>query len=473
VQDGHGGITSEGIKSAEDLLRANLKGVAADQDVVTQLEVLKQTFELFDRDGDGIIDNDEFHKITSVMGLDMSKQQAEALVTEVDADGTGGMGFDEFIVMMGRRQDQVAQDLEGAWKLLDPDGVGFFEADKLKDLVLKSGILLTCWELKEMVEAADLNHDGKIDHAEFMQASQALPWQRCKRLGVVQEDILETWKMIAGGTEEADKSAIKACFQKLGCLLSDTELNEMLAVADDNGDGKMSYQEFAVAYHSKTWRRARLLGPMQKQLRQLQTAQERNYAAWHNREIEEARECGLSTSGHIQEASRVSGLLERRKLRRNRTVRAAVVQVWQALAGARRPVESGEPHVVDWVERDLYVTTLLHIAKSISDDDDFFVPAVKALIEEEWIDLVRAPVDIKTMTLHQRSRANRGDLRWMDRPEGWKCIGYGKFYDTLFEVVDSEVGFGENTICKDRYAQYMRDLLQQMVVDKPDGCYHW
>ena len=139
VQVGHGGLSAEGIKSAEVLLRANLTGVDDCQDVITQLQVLKQTFELFDRDGDGMIDLDEFHKITSVMGLDMTRQQAQDLLLQADNDGNMAMGFEEFIVMMGKRQDQTSQDLEGAWQLLDPDGVGYFEADKLKDLVLKSG----------------------------------------------------------------------------------------------------------------------------------------------------------------------------------------------------------------------------------------------------------------------------------------------------------------------------------------------
>ena len=76
----------------------------------------------------------------------------------------------------------------------------------------------------------------------------------------------------------------------------------MLMIADQiagggNGDGKMNYQEFAVAYHSKLWRRARLLGPMQKQLRQLKTTQERNYAAWHKREMQEAEACGMAVAG--------------------------------------------------------------------------------------------------------------------------------------------------------------------------------
>ena len=34
----------------------------------------------------------------------------------------------------------------------------------------------------------------------------------------------------------------------------------MLRTADENQDGKISFQEFAVAYHSKSWRRARLVG---------------------------------------------------------------------------------------------------------------------------------------------------------------------------------------------------------------------
>ena len=86
--------------------------------------------------------------------------------------------------------------------------------------------------------------------------------------------------------------------------------------------------------------------------------------------------------------------------------------------GGMRPTDSNNLHVLDWSERNLFVIpwlhTWLHIAEHISDEDDFFVSAVKAMTEEEWNERVHARCDIKTMTLHQRARANRGVLTKMD-----------------------------------------------------------
>ena len=80
-------------------------------------------------------------------------------------------------------------------------------------------------------------------------------------LSQVHDEVTTTWKMLdTEGSGEVDISAIDACFKRLGCAATDTQLREMLRTADENQDGKVSFQEFAVAYHSKTWRRARLLG---------------------------------------------------------------------------------------------------------------------------------------------------------------------------------------------------------------------
>jgi len=449
-------------------------------DIQEQLADLQQTFALFDRDGDGRIAVDEFRSILSVMGLDVSTQEAEDMVMEVDSDGTGTMDISEFIMMMGKKQEQTSTDLEGAWSFLDPDGVGSFKADGLKQLVVKSGIQLDCWELKEMIDTADLNKDGLIDRAEFMQASKGLAWHRCRRLGQVHDEVTTTWKMLdTEGSGEVDISAIDACFKRLGCAATDTQLREMLRTADENQDGKVSFQEFAVAYHSKTWRRARLLGPTHLKVRKLRTTQERNYAAWHNREVEEAKECGLFPSGVTAMQSRKAGLMARRKLRRDNSVRRAVTHLWDAQAGARQTTPSALDGDVDlygeardWVQKDLFVTTMMHVAKHVADDEHFFVEGFKGLIEEEWDGLVKTPVDITTLTLHQKNRATKGDLRWLERPEGWKCIGYGKFFGAIFEAADSEIGFELNEISGERYASFIKDLYDQMLTEGPDS-YSW
>ena len=49
--------------------------------------------------------------------------------------------------LSSQRHDNSKIELEGAWRLLDPGGVGSFPAAKLKELVLKAGIRLDIIEV--------------------------------------------------------------------------------------------------------------------------------------------------------------------------------------------------------------------------------------------------------------------------------------------------------------------------------------
>ena len=106
-----GGLTAGGVKGAEELLRC-LDGREQNEEAAAQIDVLRQTFNLFDADQDGFLCAEEFRRILSVMGLDVTVDEAEDLMSDVDSDGTGKMEFDEFIVLLSKRQDKTSSDLE-------------------------------------------------------------------------------------------------------------------------------------------------------------------------------------------------------------------------------------------------------------------------------------------------------------------------------------------------------------------------
>jgi len=95
------------------------------------------------------------------------------------------------------------------------------------------------------------------------------------------------------------------------------------------------------------------------------------------------------------------------------------------------------------------------------------------MIDEEWENNSVLPIDMTSLTLHQKARSNLGDLRWMSKPEGLKCIGYGRFFNGLFDVVDSEVGFGENCVDAERYREFILDLQSHLLKETPDGQITW
>ena len=328
------------------------------------------------------------------------------------------------------------------------------------------GLSLTEPQVKQMVDAADLNGDGMIDKAEFLQAVKGEAWSRCRRLGDVYGEIKDTWAMMMPIKGEIDYAHMKALFAAAKCPVNDDEMRTMLCGADADRDGKINFQEFACAYHSKLWRRVRLLAPLQKRMLAAKSDQEEMYAAWRKEEWAASEWAGLSFE-ETQRRTSLERLRARRLLKTERPVRHAIYQIWEATAGARQ-MRDGNPKVRDWIERDLYYTMWLHWVKHFN-LEEFCAPVVRGMLEEEWSHLTTTPVDITILTLHQKRRANLGDLLWIHKPANLVCIGFGKFFTGIFHCVDSEVGFGHNDATVESYRKCIEEMRQSLVRETPDG----
>jgi len=53
-----------------------------------------------DADGDGVVTKQELLRLTKELGMETSKQEFELLFNNLDLDGDGNVGFDEFLTGM-------------------------------------------------------------------------------------------------------------------------------------------------------------------------------------------------------------------------------------------------------------------------------------------------------------------------------------------------------------------------------------
>ena len=60
----------------------------------------KEAFSVFDKDGSGTVSTSELGEMMSALGQNLSAEELDALVEEVDADGSGEIDFDEFCACM-------------------------------------------------------------------------------------------------------------------------------------------------------------------------------------------------------------------------------------------------------------------------------------------------------------------------------------------------------------------------------------
>ena len=68
-------------------------GSNIDEDIV-------HSFNVFDRDGDGLITEDELHITMNNLGEPMNEDEVKAMIAEADLDGDGKINLREFKILM-------------------------------------------------------------------------------------------------------------------------------------------------------------------------------------------------------------------------------------------------------------------------------------------------------------------------------------------------------------------------------------
>ena len=68
--------------------------------VIPLLEALRSAFEACDDDGSGEIDAEELTECMSAMGEVVTIATAKEIIANLDKDGNGTLGFEEFVMMM-------------------------------------------------------------------------------------------------------------------------------------------------------------------------------------------------------------------------------------------------------------------------------------------------------------------------------------------------------------------------------------
>ena len=74
------------------MLRGGMRNIMDDE----RREELRETFDSFDRDGDGTISIEEFGRLLKLLGAGMKPAELRIGFRELDRDGSGAIGFEEF-----------------------------------------------------------------------------------------------------------------------------------------------------------------------------------------------------------------------------------------------------------------------------------------------------------------------------------------------------------------------------------------
>lgn len=131
---------------------------------------LRDAFDRFDINGDGVIDKEELSKLL-IEFLELPKppteKQLSRIMAKVDLDQNGTIDYEEFKQMMHGRSDTKNQYLT-TFKNFDLDNDGYITQKELAECMKKVHPDTTDEEIEVIMEALDSNKDGKISFQEFL-----------------------------------------------------------------------------------------------------------------------------------------------------------------------------------------------------------------------------------------------------------------------------------------------------------------
>lgn len=138
------------------------------------LETLRETFNLFDKNGNGSICKEELGTLLRAVGENPTQKEIDFFIKTCDKNKNDQIEFEDFRHLMtiihrdSVRKEDEEKTLMRAFKLFDKDNNGTIERAELERITTQLGEKLTDEELEQMFKLVDSNKDGKIDYREFI-----------------------------------------------------------------------------------------------------------------------------------------------------------------------------------------------------------------------------------------------------------------------------------------------------------------
>nr|CAH7765037.1 unnamed protein product [Callosobruchus chinensis] len=248
------------ISSHDAVVEAKVKLVTMDDLDREQLSMLKSTFDAFDVDRKGYIEADMIGTVMDMLGTHVSADELDKIITEIDEDSNGEISFEEFANLAARflveddeDTEAIQVELKGAFRLYDREGNGFITTDVLREILRELDEKLSEDDLDNIIDEIDTDGSGTVDWEVTTQydADDKLPldYQTYKKLGI-SKDQLKTLKSIFDSFDLEAKGEISVdmigqILDMLGHRQSPEELAAVVKEIDEDGNGVMSFEEFA------------------------------------------------------------------------------------------------------------------------------------------------------------------------------------------------------------------------------------
>merc|ERR1712182_6046 len=104
------------------------------------------------------------------LGCEPKPGAIDKMISELDDDGGGEIGFDELLKMMTNKilNKDPKDDMLKAFKLFDDDNTGSVSFKNMKRVAKETGRTLDEDELQQMFDDADKDGDGVLNEEEWL-----------------------------------------------------------------------------------------------------------------------------------------------------------------------------------------------------------------------------------------------------------------------------------------------------------------
>lgn len=126
-----------------------------------------------DLDKGGTISKDELGQLMNTLGLKPTQEELNAMVAEIDADGSGEIDFDEFVTVMSRKVNTsyTPKQVKAAFKVFakqtDPNGM-ISMATLVQALTTYGTEKLSMSDAQELLSQIEPDENGMVNYLEFV-----------------------------------------------------------------------------------------------------------------------------------------------------------------------------------------------------------------------------------------------------------------------------------------------------------------
>ncbi|XP_054160484.1 calcium-binding protein E63-1-like [Oppia nitens] len=133
---------------------------------------LKTAFQMFDMNRDGKVNEEEMKSMLNKLGIQINDNLVKQMIASASKNGDGLITESEFLIWLSKikthKDNDVEEDLKAAFSVFDSDKNGFITRDELKSAMQLIGETITDRDLDQLLNATDIDKDGKINYEEFI-----------------------------------------------------------------------------------------------------------------------------------------------------------------------------------------------------------------------------------------------------------------------------------------------------------------